>query len=123
MKLNSFDIVEKLKFGGTASKVELDYLIAEMNEPSKGADFDCTVRAFGLAFPPSERNIHIVERYLNPDTDDIALSATIKTLCDKSFWGLTMSYVKDILPYIDKEKAYNLSETQIVIFSVLGEYL
>lgn len=121
--MNSCEIFEKLKFGSKATRDEMLYLKSQLLHSNSNDNLDCTVRAFGLAFPATPENVELIERYLISNTDDIVLSGVLQTLCSDSSWGLIEQYLGQLLFLISKEKAYDYSETQIAAFRILGNYL
>lgn len=119
---NLDDILNKLKFGSTISEDARIYIAFKLNSFDNNEELEQAIRAFGLSNNASTENIKEIEKYLESKSD-IVLSGVIKVLCANSYWGLTKHYIDILKGFLKKEDAFELSETQIIIFSVIGEYL
>lgn len=115
-------ILIKLKSGSYLSKDEKDFIAYKLNSHENSEELEQAIRAFGLSNIPNNENICKVEKYLDSNSD-IVLSGVVIVLCSKSYWGLVENYFERLKELLKKEDAYELSETQIIIFSVMGEYL
>lgn len=116
------NILLKLKSGNSITNDERDYIRSKISFYDDTEELEQAIRSFGLACSPTLDNIKIIEIFLSSKSD-IVLSGAIKVLCANSYWGLVVSYIDTLKSFLKKEDAYELSETQIAVFSVLGEYL
>ena len=116
------EILRKLKSGSFLTKDEKDFIACKLNENENSEVLEQAIRAFGLSNSASPENICRVEKYLETKSD-IVLSGVVKVLCAKSYWGLAENYMERLKEFLKKEDAFELSETQIAVFSVMGEYL
>lgn len=123
MSENSLDdILSKLKSGGSLVHAEKKYVQSKLTSYNNSEELEQAIRAFGLSSNANSQNIEAIEQYLNSQSD-IVLSGVVKVLCAKSYWGLVETYVLRLKDFLKKEDAFELSETQISVFSVMGEYL
>ena len=116
------DIFKKIKFGDSISLDEKETILYKLSKPKSNIELEDTIKAFGLVYPPTEKNIQLIEGYLNSNSD-IVLSSVIKVLCHYSYWGLASNYLNQLKAFIRKEDAYRLSNTQITVFFILGKYI
>ena len=123
MKEKDLDkILSKLKSDCSLAKDEKDFIVFKLNSYDNSEELGQAIRAFGLSNSASYENICKVEKYITSKSD-IVLSSVVKVLCDKSYWGLSENYIEKLKVFLKKEDAFELSETQIAVFSVMGEYL
>lgn len=120
--MNIEEILQKLKSGGQITIRERELIFHVLDSSRNSEELEMAIRAFGLANEPTKENISALEKFLSSNSD-IVLSGTFKVLCDRSYWGLTKNYLPNLLIILTKENAFDLSETQIIALSVLGEYL
>jgi len=91
------------------------------------SEIEHTIKEFADTHPADSYSIKIIEKYLNYEDDDnvkqdIARANALKVLCRKDYWGMTEQYTEIIKHYISIDD-WHFSDTEIVAFSVLGEYL
>lgn len=115
-------ILSKLKSGANVTKEEESFISHKLDAYKNHEELEQAIRAFGLINDATFENIMRIEKYLSCQSD-IVLSGAIKVLCDTSYWGLAESYSEKFKQFLKKEDAFELSETQISVFSVMGEYL
>ena len=116
------DILSKLKSGISITRDENEFIFNKLNCYNSNEELEQAIRAFGLSANCTSDNVKKVEKFLESKSD-IVLSGTVKTLCATSYWGLTENYIDKLKEFLSKEDAFELSETQIIVFSVMGEYL
>lgn len=116
------NILSKLKSGGSLVQEEREYVKSKLTSYGNSEELEQAIRAFGLSSSADDQNIESIEQYLNSKSD-IVLSGVVKVLCAKSYWGLVENYIDRLKIFLKKEDAFELSETQISVFSVMGEYL
>ncbi len=121
-EMNLNEILIKLKSGSSLAKDEKDFIYLKLSTFQSFEELEQAIRAFGLCNSSTDENICIVEKYLNFKSD-IVLSGVVRVLCAQSYWGLAGNYVDKFKGFLKKDDAYELSETQIAVFSVFGEYL
>lgn len=90
-------------------------------------NIDIFIKDFAKKHTATSSNIKLIEKYLefqNEDNciEDIVRASALNVLCSKYYWGLTEKYLEYIKQIIEKND-WKYSETQIVSFSILGEYL
>lgn len=88
---------------------------------------DKFIKDFAKTHDATKYNIKRIEKYLDFQdadncTEDIVRASALYALCSKNCWGLTEKYLERIKLIIEKDD-WKYSETQIVSFSVLGDYL
>ncbi len=121
-EINLNKILIKLKSHCSLTKYEKEFVSIKLNYFENFEELEQAIRAFGLCNRSSNENVCIIEKYFSSKSD-IVLSGVVKVLCAQSYWGLAGNYVEKLKGFLKKEDAFELSETQIAVFSVLGEYL
>lgn len=125
--MNITSILYKLKFEQTITDSEREFIKSKIFNHKSDDELNQAIRAFGFAYPPSEENVKIVEKFLQYKAtelgfDDIIRASALNVLCKQWWWGLAKEYLPLLKTYA-LMNSDDYSETQIATFSILGEYI
>ena len=126
-KMNITSILYKLKFEQAITDSEREFIKSKLFNYRSDDELNQAIRAFGFAYPPSEENVKIVEKFLQYKAtelgfDDIIRASALNVLCKQWWWGLAKEYLPLLKTYA-LMNSDDYSETQIATFSILGEYI
>ena len=126
-KMNITSILYKLKFEQAITDSEREFIKSKIFNYKSDDELNQAIRAFGFAYPPSEENVKIVEKFLQYKAtelgfDDIIRASALNVLCKQWWWGLAKEYLPLLKTYA-LMNSDDYSETQIATFSILGEYI
>ena len=125
--MNITSILYKLKFEQAITDSEREFIKSKLFNYRSDDELNQAIRAFGFAYPPSEENVKIIEKFLQYEAtelgfDDIIRASALNVLCKQWWWGLAKEYLPLLKTYA-LMNSDDYSETQIATFSILGEYI
>lgn len=93
MKVDPRDAVARIQAGGKLTFAEIADIRCRIEHPLPGDDLHNLLRAFALSENGEEKNVAIVEQYLESGDDHIVIGA-LYSLC--TYWNLTSNYLRQL---------------------------
>jgi len=118
MSINYNDLLERAKWG-SLSDAEIDHVANEIQKPMFEANAYTLLHILGKS--QATRYRHLVEQYLENDSDPMLAKLALQILC--TTWGESSHYLEQITRFVQGVAWDEDDDCQLAAVSIAGEYL